>query len=44
MINIKDILVLIILFAANLFQSITGFEGTLIYMPPVLKLIVAGEA
>ena len=39
MINIKDILVLIILFAANLLQAITGFAGTLISMPPVLKLI-----
>lgn len=44
MINIKDILVLIILFAANLLQAITGFAGTLISMPPVLKLIGAGEA
>ena len=43
MINIKDILVLIILFAANLLQAITGFAGTLISMPPVLKLIGAGE-
>ena len=44
MINIKDILVLIILFAANLLQAITGFAGTLISMPSVLKLIGAGEA
>lgn len=44
MLNIKDILVLIILFAANLLQAITGFAGTLISMPPVLKLIGAGEA
>lgn len=42
MINIKDILVLIILFAANLLQAISGFAGTLISMPPVLKLIGAG--
>jgi uncharacterized protein len=44
MINIKDMLVLIILFAANLLQAITGFAGTLISMSPVLKLIGAGEA
>lgn len=44
MFNIKDIFVLIILFGANLLQAITGFAGTLISMPPVLKLIGAGEA
>lgn len=44
MINIKDIIVFIILFGANLLQAITGFAGTLISMPPTIKLIGVGEA
>lgn len=42
--TIKDILVFIILFGANLLQAITGFAGTLISMPPTIKLIGVGEA
>lgn len=40
----KDILVFLILFGANLLQAITGFAGTLISMPPVMKLIGVNEA
>ena len=42
--EIKDILVFIILFFANLLQAITGFAGTLISMPPAMKLIGVEEA
>lgn len=42
--EIKDILVFIILFFANLLQAITGFAGTLISMPPTMKLIGVDEA
>ena len=44
MFNIKDLIVFIILFGANLMQAITGFAGTLISMPPTIKLIGVGEA
>lgn len=44
MFNIKDLIVFIILFGANLLQAITGFAGTLISMPPAIRLIGAGEA
>lgn len=44
MIQIKDVLVLLILFGANLLQAITGFAGTLISMPPVIRLIGIDEA
>lgn len=44
MLQIKDILVFLILFGANLLQAITGFAGTLISMPPTLKLIGVNEA
>mgnify|MGYP001663172007 CR=1 FL=1 len=37
--GIKEILVFLILFGANLLQAITGFAGTLISMPPTMKLI-----
>lgn len=43
-IQLKDILVFVILFAANLLQAITGFAGTLIAMPPTIKLIGVDEA
>lgn len=43
-VEIKDILVFIILFFANLLQAITGFAGTLISMPPTMKLIGVDEA
>ena len=39
--GIKEILVFLILFGANLLQAITGFAGTLISMPPTMKLIGA---
>lgn len=42
--DLKDILVFFILFAANLLQAITGFAGTLIAMPPTIKLIGVDEA
>lgn len=42
--GIKDILVFLILFFANLLQAITGFAGTLISMPPTIKLIGVDEA
>lgn len=42
--QVKDILVFIILFGANLLQAITGFAGTLISMPPTMKLIGVDEA
>ena len=42
--TVKDILVFIILFFANLLQAITGFAGTLISMPPTIKLIGVDEA
>lgn len=42
--EMRDILVLIILFLANLLQAITGFAGTLISMPPTIKLIGMNEA
>ncbi|MDO5401874.1 MAG: sulfite exporter TauE/SafE family protein [Eubacteriales bacterium] len=41
---IKDIVVFIVLFGANLIQAITGFAGTLIAMPPTIKLIGVTEA
>ena len=44
MLDIKDILVYLILFGANLIQAITGFAGTLIAMPPTIKLIGVVEA
>ena len=37
--GIKEILVFLILFGANLLQAITGFAGTLISMPPTMKLM-----
>lgn len=43
-IGIKDFFVFIILFFANLLQAITGFAGTLISMPPTMKLIGVNEA
>ena len=42
--QLKDILVFVILFGANLLQAITGFAGTLISMPPTIKLIGVDEA
>lgn len=44
MLQMKDLLVLLILFCANLLQAITGFAGTLISMPPTIKLIGVDEA
>lgn len=44
MLQVKDILVFLILFGANLLQAITGFAGTLISMPPTIKLIGVDEA
>lgn len=44
MLQMKDILVFLILFGANLLQAITGFAGTLISMPPTIKLIGVDEA
>ena len=44
MFGIKDLIVFLILFGANLLQAITGFAGTLISMPPTIKLIGADEA
>ena len=41
--GVKEILVLLILFGANLLQAITGFAGTLISMPPTMKLIGVDE-
>lgn len=43
-ITMKDIIVFIVLFGANLIQAITGFAGTLIAMPPTIKLIGVVEA
>lgn len=42
--GVNEILVLLILFGANLLQAITGFAGTLISMPPTMKLIGVDEA
>lgn len=42
--GIREILVFLILFGANLLQAITGFAGTLISMPPTIKLIGVEEA
>lgn len=42
--KVSDILVFIILFLANLLQAITGFAGTLISMPPTIRLIGVDEA
>jgi hypothetical protein len=42
--GIKEILVFVILFAANLLQAITGFAGTLLAMPPTIKLIGVDSA
>lgn len=42
--QMKDILVFVILFGANLLQAITGFAGTLISMPPTMKPIGVDEA
>ncbi len=44
MLQMNDILVWVILFGANLLQAITGFAGTLISMPPTIKLIGVDEA
>ncbi len=44
MFDVKDVLVFAILFVANLLQAITGFAGTLVSMPPVIRLIGADEA
>ena len=41
---IVSILVFLILFAANFLQAITGFAGTLISMPPTIKLIGVDSA
>lgn len=41
---IKTLLVFAILFGANLLQAITGFAGTMLSMPPVIKLIGVGES
>ena len=41
---LRDIAEFIILFFANLLQAITGFAGTLIAMPPTIKLIGVDEA
>ena len=43
-VSFNDILVFLILFFANLLQAITGFAGTLISMPPTMKLIGVNEA
>ncbi len=40
----REILVFLILFAANLIQAITGFAGTLLGMPPTIQLIGVDEA
>ena len=40
----KELLVFLILFAANLIQAITGFAGTLLGMPPAIQLIGVDEA
>lgn len=44
MLSIRDAIVFIILFGSNLLQAITGFAGTLIAMPPTIKLIGVNEA
>jgi hypothetical protein len=44
LLGIKEILVFVILFAANLLQAITGFAGTLLAMPPTIKLIGVDSA
>lgn len=41
---IRNLLVFIILFFANLLQAITGFAGTMLSMPPVMKLIGINES
>ena len=41
---LSNILVLIILFVTNTIQAITGFAGTLLAMPPTIKLIGPDEA
>ncbi len=40
----KEAVFLIILFAANLIQAITGFAGTLLAMPPGMQLLGVDEA
>lgn len=40
----KDLFVYLVLFISNLIQAITGFAGTLLAMPPVMKLIGVNEA
>lgn len=40
----RELLVFLILFAANLIQAITGFAGTLLGMPPTIQLIGVDEA
>ena len=40
----KELLVFLILFAANMIQAITGFAGTLLGMPPTIQLIGVDEA
>ncbi len=40
----KDCVVFFVLFGANLLQAITGFAGTLISMPPTIRLIGVDEA
>lgn len=41
---IKNAAVIIILFLTNMLQAITGFAGTLLAMPPVIRLIGADQA
>lgn len=40
----REILFLLIVFAANMIQAITGFAGTLLAMPPSMQLIGVDEA
>lgn len=44
LLGIKEILVFMILLGANLLQAITGFAGTLLAMPPTMRLIGVSSA
>ncbi len=41
---LRDILFIIVIFFANMLQAVTGFAGTLLAMPPSIKLIGVDEA
>lgn len=44
MLDVRDWLFLVIVFAANIIQGITGFAGTVLAMPPSMLLIGADDA